>query len=752
MDFLIDEPEDVDGPSSREREPWKIAVIDDVSDVHDTTRLALTGFTYAGRPLTFLKAESAAQAREIFKAHDDIAVALVDVVMETDTAGLDLIDWLRNEHGNHLTRIILRTGQPGYAPETDVIARHEIDDYKEKSELNRNKLITSLTTALRGYTQLRALDRNRESLRRLISGLGDLFNERALRDFANSILLQLTTLLDVEPEGVLCAMDDFHEPKAAEDIHILAAGGYLEIFSDRPIRDLPSPAVRDLITQSVERRETVVGDCGTSVYLETPNGSRGAIFVELPSDRIAESEVSDLLKLFAINASLGYENVQLFEHIASLAFIDQTTGMPSFTAYCEEFEKAQQRSSELTVLIFDIQRYRLIEEGVGETLAVELLREVGTRLMQGFSEATVVSRRQSDEFVLLFEGAFQVDELRARVDALFETSFHIGDTILTLHPRIGIARAAADRADAWQLARHARFALNDLRRRGHGHVQVFDPSMTRRAQERLRLASLLSDTESATRMSVHYQPIVEADSGRVVSGEGLLRFRTADGTQLHTGEAIEAAEASGLIVRIGARALSESLAAHKSLVDRGFDIRLNVNLSPTQVQATPIQEVFQEAFDKSGFNPQHLNVEVTENMFLDSDQATIEKLQWLRDRGVKILIDDFGTGYSSLSYLRKLPVDGLKIDRSFVKDMVTDPDAAAVVRSIVGVGTALGLEMTAEGVETEAQCERLQSLGVQKLQGFLFAHALPLDMFEAYLMENLRSLGHGPAPASQRRD
>ena len=742
MDFLIEETA---GNASQDAvgkppEPWKVAVIDDVSDVHDTTRLALTGFSFQGRPLSLLHAQSAAQARELFAAHDDIAVALVDVVMETDTAGLDLVDWLRNEQGNHLARIILRTGQPGYAPETDVIARYEIDDYKEKSELNRNKLITSLTTALRGYTQLRALDRNRESLRRLITGLGGLFNERALRDFANSILLQLTSLLNVEPEGLLCAMDDFHESKTVEDIHILAAGGYMEIFSDRPIRDLPSPAVRQLIVDCIENRETVVGDCGTGVYLETPNGSRGAVFVELPKDRIDASEVADLLKLFAINASLGYENVQLFEHIASLAFIDQTTGMPSFTAYCEEFEKAQKRADHLSVLVFDIQRYRLIEEGVGEALAIEVLREVGRRLMAGFEEASVVARRQSDEFIMLFEGEFSVESLRTRMDAQFEPPVNIGDTVLTLHPRIGIARAAAERADSWQLARHARFALNDLRRRGRGYVQVFDPSMTRKAQERLKLASLLSDTENKTSMAVHYQPIVEADSGRVVSGEGLLRFHDAEGVQLHTGEAIEAAEASGLIIRIGARALKESLISHQKLLARGLDVRLNVNLSPSQVQATPIQEVFQDAFDSAGFDPRMLNVEVTENMFLDSDQSTIDKLQWLRDRGVKILIDDFGTGYSSLSYLRKLPVDGLKIDRSFVKDMVTDEDAAAVVRSIVGVGNALGLEMTAEGVETEAQCQRLQSLGVQKLQGFLFAHALPLETFEAYIMENLRTL------------
>lgn len=727
LDFLAAEDE-TGGGDAVHAPPWKIAIIDDVQDVHDTTKLALEGLRFEDRPVTFIGAYSAAEAKTLLREHPDTAVALVDVVMESDTAGLELVQWIRETLGNRLIRVVLRTGQPGYAPETDVIVRYEIDDYKEKTELSRTKLVTALITAFRGYRQIDAIERNRVGLERLINSLSTLYSRQALDEFANGILGQLGALLDVEPDGLVCAVDS-PEPDDGPCYRILAAGGELEAYTGAPIDTLPYSTEADLIRRCIETGQTISESAGTALALTTHTGAKGAVFIKLPPEGIADDENDKLLRLFAINASTAYENANLFEETRNLAFTDPVTSLPSFGAFCKTLEAARDEGRKLLVALFDIYKFREMSDGLGEERAEVLLKKIGERLRGNLSDVLTVARREGDEFAILFErdGAIDPNAIIARVDQAFEEPVELDDASLAIRGRLGLARVDEDGKEPRTLARYATIALNELRRTGKGRVKEFDPTLQETASERLRLASMLTGSSSKAEFKVVFQPVLDTASGRLSTAEALLRFHDHNGEMLPTGRMIDAAEANGLIVELGASLLVDAMRQHMRVMDPDNPHRINVNLSPAQVQTQRIHNDFTHALTQTGLPPSLLNVEVTENLFLTDDADTLALLDWLREQGTRIYIDDFGTGYSSLSYLGKLPVDGLKIDRSFVMRMEKDSQAAAVVDAVVAIGKKLGLDVVAEGVETDAQRQMLADLGADKLQGFLFAKPGPAD-------------------------
>ena len=738
MDFLIDSNgETSDSAAESTAKPWRVLIVDDAQDVHDATRLALRNVNFKGCPIELLHAQDVTEAKAQLRAHDNIAVAVVDVVMESEYAGIELIDWMRNTHGNRLTRVILRTGQPGYAPESDVILKHEIDGYKEKSEITRTRLITMLVTSLRGYHQLRTLERHETGLRQLVDGLGEVLTNRDISCLAGDILNQLAGLLEVPADGFVC-MADTAGDASLETLKLVAAAGRFAGSDGAGAAEVLAEDSRAVLEECIASRQPVMRHDYAAVCLKSGDRLLGAALVAVDGDAAAESDSTELLQLFAMNASVGCENARLFEHVHKLAYSNPATGLPNFAAFAEAFENQRRSAGDdrCAVVLFDVQRYRVIEHGIGPEHGLQALQAIGARLHQGLPDTSVVAHRREDEFAFMLTGdqVYRPEEIVARIEGLFEEPLRVGEVVLTLRPRLAIATREEPNDDVHVLARKAGVALDELRRsRTTGaRYLVYDESMRWAAYERLRLASLLSGESGAALSHVYYQPILDARTEALVAGEALMRFIQPDGTLLHTGDAIEAAEASGLILDLGRWALERGMAQHQRLADAGLDVALNVNLSPAQIQSNQIERTFNESFERTGFDPRRLNVEVTEGLFMDSDGRSVDILKRLRQRGARILIDDFGTGYSSLSYLRKLPVDGLKIDRSFVRDMVADKDCNAVVGSIVGVGNALGLELTAEGVETAEQRDALREMDVDKLQGFFYAKALPPEDFHTF--------------------
>jgi len=315
MRFSKEDGDDA-GKSAMDRPlSWKVLITDDEQDVHSATAFALRNTNILGRGLEFLHAKSAAEAFRLLRDHDDIAVVLLDVVMETPNAGLDLVAKIRNELGNHEVRIILRTGQPNQAPEIEVIRDYDINDYKLKSELTQNKLYAALTTAIRSYQQIKVIESGRLGLMKMISACSDLMTRKGLSDFAEGVIIQLTALLSAPPEGLICVRR--HGDQEQSETDIIAAAGHYRVLMEHPLIELDEDTVKKLILESLENQKNVFGESGAALYLgRTERGDMSCYVSGVSGVRDTERQ---LLEIFVNKFSVLVGHVHELETLRERA-------------------------------------------------------------------------------------------------------------------------------------------------------------------------------------------------------------------------------------------------------------------------------------------------------------------------------------------------------------------------------------------------------------------------------------------------
>jgi response regulator RpfG family c-di-GMP phosphodiesterase len=308
--IFADEPEEV-AQESQSDAYWHILLVDDEKGVHQVTEMVLRDFQFDGRALKVSNAYSAKEAREIIDKEDDIALAIIDVVMETDDAGLELVRYIRSELQNHYTRLVLRTGQPGQAPEEEVILEYDIDDYKDKTELTSNKLLTLLYAALRSYRDICVLDQHRRSLEQVILASTEIFEASSLSVFASAVLRQICTLLHLNGAIFYCTSlnDDLEE---SENFTVLAASGDMEAFQTKHRDDLPSP-VKSAFEKALREKSSFIEEDSYTGYFSTSYGGENLLYVSI------DSELSDvdrqLLDIYASNVAVTYENLLLKDEV-----------------------------------------------------------------------------------------------------------------------------------------------------------------------------------------------------------------------------------------------------------------------------------------------------------------------------------------------------------------------------------------------------------------------------------------------------
>jgi signal transduction histidine kinase/CheY-like chemotaxis protein len=299
------------GPDDSSVRKWKIAVIDDDQAVHEGTRFALSDYSLNGQGLEILSAYSALEGRELMRAHKDIAAVLLDVIMETDVAGLELVEYIRNDIENETVRIILRTGQPGQAPERRVIVQYDINDYKAKTELTADKLFTSLTAALRSYQQLERMVQTRRGLEIIIDAASTLYDFRSMQRLAEGVLTQLASLLNVDCAGILVLRDDGN--KSREDFSVLAGSGCYSRFSGSASSKSLDPDLRSMVEAAFKRRKHEFADHRTVLYVRT--GSGREVVVLLQSERQLSDTDRSLVEIFGSRLSIAFDNVILYQQL-----------------------------------------------------------------------------------------------------------------------------------------------------------------------------------------------------------------------------------------------------------------------------------------------------------------------------------------------------------------------------------------------------------------------------------------------------
>jgi diguanylate cyclase (GGDEF)-like protein/PAS domain S-box-containing protein len=419
---------------------------------------------------------------------------------------------------------------------------------------------------------------------------------------------------------------------------------------------------------------------------------------------------------------------------ARLAFMAQHDGLTSLPnrnvlrQHLDEMLVHTRRSAEkIAVLMLGLDNFKKVNDTLGHGIGDKLLRAVAKRLRSTLREEDMVARLNSDEFAIVQSGLARPEDAVLLARRLLEA---IGDPYLldgqsvVIGASIGIAMAPGDGDESEKLLKHSAMALSRAKNDSRGTFSFFEAEMDARAQSRRKIEIDLREAIQGDVLRPYYQPLVDLATGRISGFEALVRWPHPERGMISPAEFIPVAEETGLINALGSQMLQRACTDAAQWPD---DVRVAVNLSPLQFRAGNLLSLVMDALKRSGLPARRLELEITETLLLEKSDQVLATLHALRALGVRISMDDFGTGYSSLSYLRSFPFDKIKIDRSFVRDLGTNPEAQAIVRAIISLGVGLGVTITAEGVETEAELSCLRAEGCHEGQGFLFSRARPND-------------------------
>ena len=704
-------------PPEGARGAWRVMIVDDDADVHSTTTFALGTLDMHGRPLEFLHAYSAAQAERLLAREHDIAVILLDVVMEQADAGLRLVRHVRDTLGRHDVRIILRTGQPGYAPEMDAIRGYDINDYRTKSELTRTKLYTSVAAAIRAYDQICALEDNRAGLAQVVRANAELMALHSMAEMTQGILRETAALLGQPADGLLCACPPAGQPEAWQ---VLAdCGAATAHVTDGMLAGADAgPGVA--IGRALAERCNVYADDHIALYFRGKSHCDFAAWLRLAQPLDARRR--GLVDVFASSIAVGLDNVALMTDLQRAAFNDALTGLPNRTRLVELIDAAVCTPTDAAVCLVDIDHFAETNDALGHQFGDVLLRAVAERLRARLDPQLALARIGGDIFAVLGP-ADLLDP--AGLQALFAAPFSIEGQDVQVSATLGLVRLREHDGSAADALKDADIALKRAKTRQRGGHFYFSRSMGVEIRERVRLMHALRRGFKRGELFLAYQPQVELMARRPFGAEALLRWRTDDGRLVPPDRFIPIAEYSGLIIEIGAWVLREACAELVRVRAAGhMDFTMSVNVSQAQFRHPHFVDMLRQALLDTGAPPELVELEITESMAMEEPDLLIERLAEIKSTGVSIAIDDFGTGFSSLSYLQRLRVDRLKIDRAFVSEITGSARGSSIAEMVIELGRSLGLSIIAEGVEDERQAQILQMLGCPLAQGFLFAQPL----------------------------
>ena len=423
------------------------------------------------------------------------------------------------------------------------------------------------------------------------------------------------------------------------------------------------------------------------------------------------------------------------EALAHAYLYDSLTGLPNRTLFTYRLSyalaKGKGSPGSVALLVLDLDRFKAINDALGHEVGDELLVAVSGRLVAANGSAQVVARLGGDEFLVLFDGENAEGEAEAfsqRVLDALSKPIAAGSSEVFITASIGIASTSACVTEATPLLSNADAAMYQAKKRGGGSVEVFGEAMRARVLERMTTEHSLHRALERSELRLFYQPVVEIKNSRAVGVEALLRWDHPDQGLVTPNSFIPVAEESGLIIPIGAWVMQEACRQLRRWQTKrygGLEGAVEVNLSARQVDHPAIVATVEDILTETGLAPSNLTLEITESALMNDAAAALDVLHALKDLGVTLAIDDFGTGYSSLSYLQRFPLDILKIDKTFVDELGVAPEGSEIVAAVINLAHALGLEVIAEGVETERQLEELQRLDCDFAQGYLFSRPVP---------------------------
>lgn len=413
---------------------------------------------------------------------------------------------------------------------------------------------------------------------------------------------------------------------------------------------------------------------------------------------------------------------------------DEVTGLPNRRYFDEKVKIAinvfkKNNDKLLAIMYFDLDRFKLINDSLGHTIGNMLLKQVAKKLKDCMRDKDIVSRSGSDEFIILLDNVtkMEISKIAERIQSIFTQAFVIDGHEIFVTPSIGISTFPFDGGKVDELIRKADVAMLQAKNEGRNNYKFYNSDFDKKTFNRLEIENDLRKALDKNEFILHYQPIMDLNANKMKGAEALIRWEHPQLGRVAPDKFIPIAEETGMIVPIGEWVLRTACQQFKTWQENGLHLStISVNISFRQFYQPNLVSMIEQIVKETGIDPQSLTIEITESMTMDVEEASL-KLTHLKNIGVNISIDDFGTGYSSLSYLKKFPIDYLKIDQSFIRDIAKSKDDENIATTILLMGQNLGLSVIAEGVEEKGQLEFLRRHDCNEAQGYLFSKPLPAN-------------------------
>ncbi|MBF0358943.1 MAG: EAL domain-containing protein [Magnetococcales bacterium] len=840
-------------------DPWKILVVDDDKDIHSLTNMVLRDLVVDDCGVSIISGYSGKDACRIMEESPGIAVLLLDVVMESDNAGLEAVRTIRDDLNNGFVRIILRTGQAGQAPELDVISQYDINDYREKTDLSSQQLITCVTTAIRAFRDLRTIEHlagrlkgEREMLKRaqkiahignwewdtvsdnisISDELSNIFGLKVgefggkIKDYLDRVHPDDQVELErvtreslknqqpfafehrvVRPDGTQRTVRALGEPFFNEnaDGKQWMVGTVHDVSRQRDAEDhlRIATSVFDGVMQEVEAQLSVTtqvfenaiegviitdsqGKIQTvNLAFSTITGYSSQEAVGRPIDFMRSTDQNDEAtkkKWAALNTGSAWKGevwsrrksgeaypqwetitaisdssgaisnyVSVFHDLSDIkareqllnfrTYHDTLTGLPNRELFLDRLNQsissATRNNGKVLVLFLGLDHFKNINNSLGHGSGDLLLKSVANRFQDFIREGDTICRLGGDSFGFIIRGIHLVKDALTVIQKLLGVlalPFVINEHELFVTASSGITMFPDDGNDADSLIKYADMALTRAKTAGRDRYQFYTETMGLQANRRLLLETNLRLALDRDEFVLYYQPKLCLVADKVVGMEALVRWQHPETGLIPPGEFISVAEETGLIIPLGEWILRAACRQTKEWLDAGFSpLKVAINLSARQFREEGLLDLIKRVLDETGLPSGMLELEITESMVMDDVEEAINVLGQLRAQGISIAVDDFGTGYSSLSYLRRFPINTLKIDQAFIRDLTSDSKDAAIIESIISLAKGLDLRVVAEGVEALEQQNYLDSEGCDEIQGYYFSRPLPALAFTQFL-------------------
>ncbi len=432
------------------------------------------------------------------------------------------------------------------------------------------------------------------------------------------------------------------------------------------------------------------------------------------------------------------------EDMKDLIEIDPLTKLLNRNVLREKFEdsmkEAKDNNKMLAILFLDLDRFKFINDTLGHILGDQLLKDIADRMRECVEPHNIIARIGGDEFMILLKNVTEINDVTRvaqQILSTFERSFTLEEHEIHITASIGISLYPHDGDDTKTLLRNADTAMYRAKEQGKNSFELYSPILNEKAMEKLMLENSLQRALERNELLLYYQPLIDVATKKIVGMEALLRWNHPTLGLIPPGEFIPLAEETGVIIPITQWVLEVSCNQCKTWQEMGIpDLYMAVNISGQHLKKKNWEKMIEEVLDKTQMDPHFLELEISENSIMKNTPQTLKMLETLQEKGVHFSIDDFGTGYSSLSYLTHFPINGLKIDQSFMRYITTDSDDAAIINAIVYMAHNLDLKVVAEGIETAEQFKFISSIHCDLAQGYLFSKPIPPEQMTKLLVQN----------------